>query len=56
LVKNSETEISRWRAPISAADMAAFGSALVVFSALVLDGPVDISFIDTRLVLADPLL
>jgi hypothetical protein len=37
--------------------MAAFGSALVVFSALiVLDGPVDISFIDTRLVLADPLL
>ena len=27
LVKNSETEISRWRAPISAADGAAFGSA-----------------------------
>jgi hypothetical protein len=26
LVKNSETEISRWRAPISAADTTAFGS------------------------------
>src|SRR5204862_3759622 len=53
LVKNSETEISRWRAPISAADTVAFGSALMVFSALiVLDGTVDISFIDTRPVLA----
>ena len=28
LVKNSETEISRWRAPISAADTTAFGSAV----------------------------
>src|SRR6266480_4144100 len=55
LVKNSETEISRWRAPISAADTVAFGSALMVFSALIeLDGTVDISFIDTRPVLAGP--
>ena len=30
LVKNSETEISRWRAPISTADTAAFGSAVGV--------------------------
>src|SRR2546422_1758979 len=28
LVKNSETEISRWRAPISAAGTAAFGSGV----------------------------
>src|SRR6266849_5299323 len=32
LVKNSETEISRWRAPISAADMAAFGPAVGVLA------------------------
>src|SRR5947207_4592408 len=48
-VKNSETEISRWRAPISAAERVAFGSALVVFSAvMVLASAVDIYFIDTR--------
>src|SRR2546425_993523 len=32
LVKNSETEISRWRAPSSAADMAAFGRAVGVLA------------------------
>src|SRR5947208_2164234 len=42
LVKNSETEISRWRAPISTADTATFGAAVGVVRA------VDITFLDTR--------
>src|SRR3989441_773151 len=51
LVKNSETEMSRWRAPISAADRAAFGSAVGVLASTV-----DISFFDTKPVLARDLL
>src|SRR5712691_1845866 len=47
LVKNSETEMSRWRAPISAADRAAFGSAVGVLASTV-----DIYFFDTKPVLA----
>src|SRR5438093_4815912 len=43
LVKNSETEIARWRAPISTADTATFGAAVGV-----LVGTVDITFLDTR--------
>src|SRR5882672_1140402 len=43
LVKNSETEMSRWRAPISAADRAAFGSAVGALASTV-----DISFLDTK--------
>src|SRR5258705_8523346 len=37
LVKNSETEISRWRAPISAADTAGFGVAVRVSTGAALD-------------------
>ena len=37
LVKNSETEISRWRAPISAADTAVFGVAVWVSTGAALD-------------------
>src|SRR5213593_2559252 len=47
LVKNSETEMSRWRAPISAADRAAFGSAVGLLASRA-----DISFFDTKPVLA----
>src|SRR5262249_59746245 len=46
LVKNSETEISRWRAPISTAETAA--GALVVGG---FSRRVTISFLDTRLAL-----
>src|SRR3989338_3279772 len=48
LVKNPETEMSRWRTPISAADGAAFGAAVGVLASTV-----DISFFDIRPVLAD---
>src|SRR5712692_678311 len=47
LVKNSETEMSRWRAPISAAEMAAFGSGVGGLASAVA-----ISFFDTRPTLA----
>jgi hypothetical protein len=50
-VKNSETEISRCRAPISTAETAAFGSALTDRASTVA-----IAFIDTRPVLAAHLL
>src|ERR1700682_5148065 len=43
LVKNSETEMSRWRAPISAADTAAFGSGVGALASTV-----DISLLDTK--------
>ena len=33
--KNSETEISRWRAPIAAAETAAFGAAVGVLASTV---------------------
>jgi hypothetical protein len=51
LVKNSETEISRWRVPISAADTAALGSAVGDLASTV-----DMSFFDIKPVLADTLL
>src|SRR5213594_3799639 len=51
LVKNSETEISRWRAPISAADTAAFGSGVGGLARAVV-----ISLFDTRPALAITLL
>jgi hypothetical protein len=50
-VKNSETEISRCRVPISTAETAAFGSAVTDLASTV-----DIVFIDTRPVLAAHLL
>ena len=48
LVKNSDTEMSRWRAPSSAADGAAFGAAVGV-----LGSTVDISYLDIRPAVTD---
>src|SRR6266581_2059673 len=50
LVKNSDTEMSRWRAPISAAETAAFGSAVGTLASTVA-----IAFLDTKPTLAGPI-
>ena len=47
-VKNSETEISRWRAPISTAETAALGGGGVPPWTWAAASAVDISFLDSR--------
>jgi hypothetical protein len=51
LVKNSETEISRWRAPISTAETAVFGVAVPDATSAVA-----ISFLDTKFAAPEPRL